>query len=414
MAKAELGDAGLNCSNRDIAARIAGLHVLFVLPDVGDAPCGGYKMVYEYANRFTALGVHVEIAYLCTHRGRHKAARYHLPEWLRRLGAYLISEHILRHTPSWFPLSPAVRQTCIYDEEARLTDTDAIVATAINTAAFVSSQPAPILAYFIQGYENWGEVTDEEVNASYHLGMRNIVITHWLERIVNSAAPEAGCTYVPNGIDFSVFYQTQPIAGRGHRVAMLYHHGPHKGSRYGIATLRMLKARYPDLEATLFGTPERPADLPLWIRYVRSASQEQLRAIYNAAAIYLYPTITEGLGLTCVEAMACGAALAVSDYEAAHEFAEQGETALLSPVRDAEAMAENVAHYLDDEALRCRIAAQGMARAHTFDWDASVAKFLDVLTREEKETCSKTTVTVLPTTGGVNVNYSWSALHMAA
>jgi len=341
-------------------------------------------MVYEYANRFTALGVHVEIAYLCTERGRHKAARYHLPEWLRRLAVYILSERCLRHVPSWFPLSSDVWQFCIYDKAAKLPKVDAIVATAIQTAKFVSFQSSPILAYFIQDYENWGETSDAEVNASYHLGMRNIVITHWLERIVNRVAPESDCIYVPNGIDFRVFYQTQPIARRGHRVAMLYHNSLHKGSKYGIAALTILKERYPDLQATLFGVPARPADLPAWIDYAQSATQEQLRDIYNAAAVYLYPTIAEGLGLTCVEAMACGAALAVSDYEAAHEFAEQGVTALLSPVRDVESLADNVGRYFEDEAMRCRIAKKGQAKAKSFDWDASVARFLRVLTKDRK------------------------------
>lgn len=355
------------------------MNIAFVLPRMRNKSIGGYKMVYEYANRFTKMGHQVSIGYISNKVGKEKAAQYHIPEWGRRLLAYPISEWRMSHYPTWFQLSPRVKQFCIYDLSEKIDEADAIVATAFNTAEFVSKQHAPVLAYFIQGYETWDGVTKEEVHHTYQLGMRNIVITHWLENIVRQEAPGAFCAHVPNGLDLAVFHRDDKIKKEDHSVAMLYHDAPYKGSVYGIESLKILKRAYPDLKATLFGVPNRPSDLPDWITYVKSANQEQLVDIYNRAAVYMYPTIQEGLGLTCIESMACGCALAVSDYEAAHEFAVHEKTALLSPVRDPQAMAENVARYFDDPDFRMRVAQEGMETAKQFDWNLSVKRFLKVL-----------------------------------
>ena len=365
---------------KDIDFRRAnGIRIVFVLPSPIPFATGGYKMVYEYANRLVRLGANVRIVYFCAKTGIKEARKYHLPEVVRRLLVYAITVYRMRNCPCWFPLSKEVVQSCIYSSSAQIKDADAIIATAIKTVSYVSQQKSRVLAYFIQDYEAWGDVTEEEVQTSYRLGMRNIVITHWLERLVHAIAPKSPCICIPNGLDCSVFFQTQPIEGRGHHISMLYHRLPHKGSKYGVAAIKLLKKKYPGLRATLFGTSERPDNLPEWIVYIQNATQDQLRSIYNNSSVYIYPTIAEGFGLTCVEAMACGAALAVSDYEAAHEFAIQGETALLSPIRDVNALAANVTQYFEDEAMRCRIAKKGQRKAKTFNWDVSVEKFLHVL-----------------------------------
>ena len=51
---------------------------------------------------------------------------------------------------------------------------------------------------------------------------------------------------------------------------MLYYNGEHKGSNYGFAAISLLKEKYPDMKAYLFGAPERPAKLPSWIKYIHN------------------------------------------------------------------------------------------------------------------------------------------------
>lgn len=145
----------------------------------------------------------------------------------------------------------------------------------------------------------------------------------------------ASCILIPNGIDFKNFYIENPIEKRKlHTISMLYHTAEIKGSKYGIAALNILKNKYPDLKAFLFGVLPRPKEIPDWMEYTQNANPEQLRKIYNQSTIYLYPAIEDGFGLTGAEAMACGAAYVASDYGGVHEYTENGINVLLTQPRD--------------------------------------------------------------------------------
>jgi glycosyltransferase involved in cell wall biosynthesis len=61
------------------------------------------------------------------------------------------------------------------------------------------------------------------------------------------------------------------------------------------------------------------------------------------------------------QALACGAPLVTADTPAARELLRDGESALLVPAGDAEALAAAVRRLRDDTALARRVAAGGLA-----------------------------------------------------
>ena len=160
---------------------------------------------------------------------------------------------------------------------------------------------------------------------------------------------------------------------------MLYHALEHKGSKYGIEALLELKKDYPELEAELFGVPERPEGLPEWIHYTQNASAAQLKEIYNKTAIFLCPTIKEGFGLTGAESMACGCALVTTDYEGAREYAEDRRNAVMCKIMDSEALCAAMKTLIENDDLRCRIASAGSENVKKLSWENSVAAFENVL-----------------------------------
>ncbi len=101
---------------------------------------------------------------------------------------------------------------------------------------------------------------------------------------------------------------------------------------------KKLKEKYPNLQATLFGPSSRSKDIPKWIKYIHAANQQELNHIYNEAAIYMYPAIKEGFGLTGAEAMACGCAYVSSDYGGLHEYMISGRNVLLSAPKDVQGL----------------------------------------------------------------------------
>lgn len=346
-------------------------NVFFVLPpDVGK-PAGGYKVVYEYANRLSARGWQVSIGYDCRRVGAQRRILTPIKRWLRKG----VSEFRRYYNPRWFSLSKNVQKFCIYSE-SDLSCADNIIATAYSTVDIVNKTNNSKKLYLIQGFENWDGRSSEAVKKTYSLGMENIVIAKWLKDIVDESCGNNSSTLIPNGIDMQEFSMDIPPEERKvKRISMLYHDGEYKGSKYGIQALDELKKIYPDLQAVLFGVPERPKALPAWIEYVQNASSAQLRKIYNESQIFLYPTLEEGFGLTCVESMACGCALCVTDYRGAREFAVAEENALISPVRDVGAMVKNANLLLENGDLRCRLAQKGLEKAKEFSWDVSINEF---------------------------------------
>lgn len=350
------------------------LKIAFVLPGYSKSPIGGYKMVFEYANRLADRNHNVSIAFDCA----SGAQRHPLPGFLKKL----CYQYLVWHYPTWFSLNKRIHKICAYTgiNDQEIPDGDIICATSVDTANPVSklNSSKGKKVYFIQDFENWGGWTDEAVKDTYRLGMTNIVIAKWLQQLVKESG--ASSIVIPNGIDFTAFNVEIPIEKRTqYKIAMLYHVKPHKGSSYGIKALERLKEKYQDLQATVFGVPDRPSELPSWVQYVQDASQEQLRQIYNDAQIYLCPSIKEGFGLTGAEAMACGAAYVSSDYGGVHEYAVDGRNVLLSPPKDVNGLVEHVSYLFDHDEERIKLAQQGYEDIQKLDWKNSVDRLEKVL-----------------------------------
>lgn len=351
------------------------MKITFVLPGVPRIPVGGFKMIFEYANRLRRRGHDVVILYHC-YSGIKRNQQ--VPQIVKLL-YYNYGAH---HFPTWFALDSQIKRLWKYRRlvDSKIPDADIICATAIDTAYEVAALPESKgkKIYFIQDYENWNGWSDEQVRQSYLLGMKNVVIAKWLHDIVKNTGAES--VLIPNGIDFDVFNVDMPISKRKKRViSMLYHLGTHKGSRYGIQALLKLKKKYPDLQAILFGSPQRPHDLPEWMHYVHNASQSQLRTIYNQSLIYMCPSIKEGFGLTGAEAMACGAAYVASDYGGVHEYAEEGRNVLLSKPKDVEGLVHNITNLFEHNDQRIQLAENGSHDIRKLDWNQSVNKLENIM-----------------------------------
>ena len=82
----------------------------------------------------------------------------------------------------------------------------------------------------------------------------------------------------------------------------------------------------------------------------------------RAMDIFVLPSLSEALSNSLMEAMGCGCCPVASDTGGNPELVKDGETGLLFPVGDAEALAERLALLLDGPAYRRRLAAQAARR----------------------------------------------------
>lgn len=102
-----------------------------------------------------------------------------------------------------------------------------------------------------------------------------------------------------------------------------------------------------------------------------------LPLLYNAATLFVYPSLYEGFGLPVVEAMACGTPVVTSNVSSLPEVA--GEAALLVNPVDTEALASAVHRLLTDEDLCCKFRELGLQRAKRFTWESCARKTLEAI-----------------------------------
>ena len=104
------------------------------------------------------------------------------------------------------------------------------------------------------------------------------------------------------------------------------------------------------------------------VRFVGFVDDEHLPELYRGALLFVYPSLYEGFGLPVLEAMACGTPVITSNRASLPEVA--GDAALLVDPTRPEALAAAMASILTDSELHQALCAKGLARAHTFTWDA--------------------------------------------
>jgi glycosyltransferase involved in cell wall biosynthesis len=230
--------------------------------------------------------------------------------------------------------------------------------------------------------ETWA-APEEDVMATWRAPLEKIVIARWLQRIAEDLGES--CHYIPNGLDFVRFgCDIAPEDRAPRRLAMVFDDRiDWKGSADGIVALNLLRSRYSDLEAEIFSTQARPATLPSWIAYRQNPSQDELRRLYNRAGIFLAPSHSEGWGLPPCEAMVCGAAVVATDIGGHREFCIDGQTALLVPAKNPEALAVAAGCLIDDYDLRVRIAKTGSKHIRKFTWSGAIDAFERVLVNGE-------------------------------
>src|SRR4029450_7774193 len=91
------------------------------------------------------------------------------------------------------------------------------------------------------------------------------------------------------------------------------------------------------------------------VRFAGAVPHEKLPALYAAAGLYLWPAITEAYGMAFLEAQAAGLAVVAGRTGGVPAVVADGVTGLLTPVRDAPALAAAVGPLLDAPRAAARL-----------------------------------------------------------
>ena len=348
------------------------MKLTFVMVGSGARPIGGFRVIYEYANRLMRRGHRVTLV----HAPYLRAGSLPTP---RSVSVYVAKQLGVRGGPTpraWFTLDPKVDLLWRPSLASRwIPDGDVVIATAWETAEWVATYPRTKgrKYYFIQDDGSvYPTATADRVVRSYTLPLTKLTISQWLADTVSQVAGPV--VWVPNGLNEEDFGVDVPIEARPpNSIVMAYRRAAHKGPEDGLNALRLVAQQHP-ITVRLFGF-DPPPILPSGWSYSFSPSRRELRALYNASAVFLSASRSEGWGLPPCEAAQCGVALAVTDIGGHREWASPNSNALLSPPGDPSALAANVLQLIEDDGLRTRLACAGLQTMKAFSWSKAVDRF---------------------------------------
>ncbi|HWT22772.1 MAG TPA: glycosyltransferase [Solirubrobacteraceae bacterium] len=184
--------------------------------------------------------------------------------------------------------------------------------------------------------------------------------------VVRNAAPAASA----DGAD--------PVATRPGDVEVLYLGGfanRAKGGQVLVEALPEIARRVGDVRVVLAGPGEPPAAAVPVIDGVAGAhwrgwlDEDAKAAALAAADVVVFPSISEGLPVALLEAMAAGRCIVAARTGGMPEILTDDVDAVLVPAADPDALADAVAAVADDPARRARLSRGALARAARLNRD---------------------------------------------
>lgn len=117
--------------------------------------------------------------------------------------------------------------------------------------------------------------------------------------------------------------------------------------------------------------------LPDFVKQMGYVSDGELRALYEQASCFVYPSLYEGFGLPPLEAMACGCPVIVSNAASLPEVC--GDAAIYCDPYSVEDIANKIEQLLADNNLQEEMRLKGIERAKQFSWEKCALETVTVI-----------------------------------
>jgi glycosyltransferase involved in cell wall biosynthesis len=156
---------------------------------------------------------------------------------------------------------------------------------------------------------------------------------------------------------------------------------PVKGHTYLLDAFAVLAPRFPDLHLALVGDGELLSDLRartqhsgLTDRVLFLGWREDIHDLLHAFDLFVFPSLSEGMGRALVEAMAAGLPIVASRVCSIPEVLAEGEAGYLVEPASALSLAHGIETLLRDPELRNRLTKAARERAQRYSVEVMLQK----------------------------------------
>ncbi len=178
---------------------------------------------------------------------------------------------------------------------------------------------------------------------------------------------------VPVGVDIDLFKPLPEVAVvPGRLVTTASADVAMKGLKFLLEALAKLRTERDDVHLIVIGKrkPGGASDATIkrlgledHVEFVTGVSEQRIIELYSEAEMAVVPSLYEGFSLPAIEAMACGTPLVGTTGGAIPEvIGKDGDTAMIVPPGDSEALAAKIRWGLDHDDLRGTIGLRGRQR----------------------------------------------------
>jgi len=115
------------------------------------------------------------------------------------------------------------------------------------------------------------------------------------------------------------------------------------------------------------------------VTFAGYVSNEDLPYIYSAADLFIFPSLYEGFGLPCLEAMACGVPVIASKVSSIPEVV--GDAALLVDPYNHQEIADNILQVLNRPELKEDLIRRGKKQSSLFTWEKTAQGMSNIFSR---------------------------------
>jgi glycosyltransferase involved in cell wall biosynthesis len=113
------------------------------------------------------------------------------------------------------------------------------------------------------------------------------------------------------------------------------------------------------------------------IRFLKYVPEPDLPLLYNAADLFVFPSVYEGFGFPVLEALACGCPTITTNVSSLPEVA--GDAAILVSPTNTTELGAAICQVLADEHLRNQLSQRGLRQAQRFAWTSTAGQILSLL-----------------------------------